>query len=150
MKIPYSELPAKPNAAFPQRLAIDRPITALLLSKGDRSVLAYAIVDSGADSCVFPASLATTLGITIPNERPALFSGTLDESQIAYFEEIQVTILPLESSEITADQEPVTFPLYAGFCDTLEHVGLGLLGQEGFFSRFQVNFHAARRFFEIL
>ncbi len=29
------------------------------------------------------------------------------------------------------------FDLYAGFCDTLEHVGLGLLGQVGFLSRFK-------------
>ena len=150
MKIPYSGLPTKPNAAFPERTIVDRPIVALLLSKGDRSMLAYAFVDSGADSCVFPASIATALGIEIPNPRSALFSGTLDASQVAYFEEIKVTILPMESPEISADQEPIAFPLYAGFCETLEHVGMGLLGHHGFFSRFEVRFHAARRYFEIL
>jgi hypothetical protein len=150
VKIPYSELPTKPNAAFPQRSAIDRPIVALLLSRGDRSILAYAFVDSGADSCVFPASIGAALGIAIPNQHPATFSGTLDSSQVAYFDEIQATVLPLESAEITADQEPITFPLYAGFCETLEHVGMGLLGHEGFFSRFEIRFCASQRYFEIL
>lgn len=150
MKIAYSSLPVKPDAAFPQRTAIDHPIVALLLQKGDLAVVAYALADSGANSCVFPASVAASLGIEIPNARRSIFSGTLSEPQAAYYEEIQVTILPLESPEIETEQEPVTFSLYAGFCETLEHVGMGLLGQEGFFSRFAVKFHAAKRYFEIL
>jgi hypothetical protein len=69
---------------------------------------------------------------------------------MTYFEEVQATILPMDSPNIDPGQEPLTFPLYAGFCDTLEHVGMGLLGQEGFFSRFTVNFHNAESYFEIL
>jgi hypothetical protein len=118
VKIPFSALPAKPNAAFPYRTAVNRPIVALLLSHGDRSVVAYAFVDSGADSCVFPASLAADLGIAIPNPRFALFSGTLEAPQVAYYEQIQATILPMEAPNIDPGQEPITFPLYAGFCET--------------------------------
>lgn len=70
--------------------------------------------------------------------------------QTAWFEEIQATILPMEAPNIEPDQEPLVFPLYAGFCETMEHIGMGLLGQEGFFSRFAVNFHHAQNYFEIL
>ena len=150
MKIPYSDLRVKPDAAFPNRTSLDRPIVALLLNRGERNVIAYATVDSGADNCVFPASIGIALGVDIPNPRSSLFSGSRDERQIAYYEEIQATILPMESAEIGADQEPISFPLYAGFCETLEHVGMGLLGQEGFFSRFKVNFHNSQNFFEIV
>ena len=150
MKISYSDLRVKPDAAFPDRTSLDRPIVALLLNKGEKSVIAYATVDSGADNCVFPASIGLALGIDLPNPRGSLFSGSRDEPQVAYYEQIEVTILPMESQEIPTGQEPLSFPLYAGFCDTLEHVGMGLLGHAGFFSRFEVRFHAARRYFEIL
>jgi hypothetical protein len=122
----------------------------LLLTRGEKSVIAYATVDSGADNCVFPASIGLALGIDLPNPRSSLFSGSRDEPQVAYYEQIDVTILPIESEQISTDQEPLSFSLYAGFCDTLEHVGMGLLGHAGFFSRFEVRFHAAMRYFEIL
>ena len=56
----------------------------------------------------------------------------------------------MESAEIGADQEPISFPVYAVSCETLEHIGMGLPGQEGFFSRFAVNFFHAPSYFEIL
>jgi hypothetical protein len=149
VKIPFSNLRVKPDAAFPDRTSLDRPIVALLLNRGERNVIAYATVDSGADNCIFPASIGIALGVDIPNPRSSLFSGSRDQPQIAYYEEIQATILPMESAEIDPDQEPITFALYAGFCDTLEHVGMGLLGQEGFFSLFNIRFSNAQNFFEI-
>jgi hypothetical protein len=150
MKIPFSFLPVQPDSAFPNRSEIKRPIVALLLSAGDRSIIVFAVIDSGADLCVFPASIATDLGIEIPNRSSSLFSGSNDTAQLAYFEQIQATILPMDAPNIEPNQEPLAFPLYAGFCDTLEHIGMGLLGQEGLFSRFAVNFNHAESYFEIL
>ena len=56
----------------------------------------------------------------------------------------------MDSPNIEPDQHPLTFPIFAGFCDTLEHIGMGLLGQEGFFSRFEVSFYNAQSYFEII
>ena len=150
MKIPFSFLPVEPDSAFPNRSEIKRPIVALLLSANDRRVVVFCVVDSGADLCVFPASVAADLGINIPNQSRSLFSGSNDETQLAYFEPVQATILPMDSLSIEPNQEPLTFPLYAGFCETLEHFGMGLLGQEGFFSQFAIQFHASDGYFEIL
>ncbi len=51
---------------------------------------------------------------------------------------------------ITIDLQGVMqFPVYAGFTDGLEHWGVGLLGQTGFFDRFNVNFNLRQRIFEI-
>lgn len=150
MKLPFSFLPVSPDAAFPNRLELKRPILALFLENGDNRVIVYAVVDSGADVCVFPASVARDLKLSLQRDKASAFSGSGETTQIAYFEQIQATILPMESAEIGADQEPISFPLYAGFCETLEHVGMGLLGQEGFFSRFKVSFYNSQNFFEIV
>ncbi len=150
MKLPYSDFPFTPDRAFPERALIRRPVVALYLQSGDRSVVAFAVVDSGADACVFPATVARDLGISFPNERFSKFSGSAEEPQFAFFAEIQATILPMDAPHIDPGQEPMTFSLYAGFCETLEHVGMGLLGHEGFFSRFAVSFYAAQNYFEIL
>lgn len=52
----------------------------------------WALVDSGADYCLFPASIAYALGISIPNRYASPFSGTADSPQLAYFETVSATI----------------------------------------------------------
>jgi hypothetical protein len=106
---------------------IKRPTLKIKLEKNGRRIVVWALVDSGADCCIFPASMAKALGIAIPNSRASPFSGTAEAPQVAYFETVQATIWNGKATE-----DPISFELYAGFCNTLEHVGLGLLGQEGF------------------
>ncbi len=128
MRIAYSKFRTKPDAVFPNRHFVSRPVAPLMLKKNGKSLSVLALVDSGADICIFPASFAAALTISIPNRNPYRFSGTADAPQIAYFEWIEATILNIEQP-----QQNFRFDLHAGFCDTLEHVGLGLPGQEGFF-----------------
>ncbi len=144
MRFPYSVLPATPDAAFPNRQSIKRPLVTALLEKNGREITGIAIVDSGADNCLFPASFAAALGITIPNQKTYVFSGTAEAPQVAYFDTIRVTVWNGDPKD-----QPFQFELYAGFCDTLEHVGLGLLGQHGFFSRFRVEFHHEQNYFDV-
>ena len=133
-----------PDDAFPDRVSIQRPVLVVVLENGPNVVGTLAIVDSGADSCIFPASLAGPLGIAIPNRNRSVFSGTTDSPQIAYFENVRARIWDSTTKSFVFD-----FGLYAGFCDTLEHVGHGLLGQNGFFSRFVVKFDGAESLFDI-
>ncbi len=92
MKFPYVKLPAKPDAAFPNRQSFARPMCAVGLEKDGKHIVIYALVDSGADICLFPASLAGQLGITIPNQNTYIFSGTSAQPQIAYFETVKATL----------------------------------------------------------
>ena len=46
-------------------------------------------------------------------------------------------------------QGMVRFPVYAGFTSGLDDLGLGLLGQAGFFERFHVRFNLSERLYEI-
>ncbi|MGB9031367.1 MAG: hypothetical protein WCC27_14695 [Acidobacteriaceae bacterium] len=135
MDFPYFIIPAKPDGAFPARTATRRPIVPILLEKNSRRITTWALVDSGADFCLFPASIAGALDISIPNQNASPFSGTSDSPQIAYFETVRASIWNGDHSEA-----PIIFDLYADFCSTLEHVGLGLLGRDGFFSRFSLSF----------
>lgn len=133
-----------PDDAFPDRVSIQRPVLVVVLENSPNVVGTLAIVDSGADSCIFPASLDGPLGIAIPNRNRSVFSGTTDSPQIAYFENVRARIWDSTTKSFVFD-----FGLYAGFCDTLEHVGHGLLGQNGFFSRFVVKFDGAENLFDI-
>jgi hypothetical protein len=144
MDFPYTEIPTEPVAALPQRSMLHRPILNVLLRKNGKAITAKSMIDSGSDACLFPASFARTLGITIPNLRILSFSGTSDARQAAYFETVQATIWNNSMQE-----EPITFDLEAGFCTTLEHVGFGLLGQEGFFSRFPISFDLPNGLFRV-
>lgn len=144
MRFPYAVFPARPDAAFPHRQSITRPILTITLENNGLSIATFAIVDSGADNCLFPASLAPQLGIAVPNPNAYVFTGTSEHGQIAYFGTVQASIWNGKP-----DESPMTFPLYAGFCETLEHVGMGLLGQDGFFSRFNIQFEYAANFFDV-
>jgi hypothetical protein len=92
-----------------------------------------ALIDSGADTCLIPASMAEDLGIVIPNERQSRFYGTSGVSQAAYFDDVEFT---LWNGDIS--QPAIRFDAYVGFCSSMEHVGMIILGQDGFFSQMRV------------
>jgi hypothetical protein len=146
MQFPFFTFPAPPAAAFPTRNQIKRPILQLTLQRGNKQVNTFAIVDSGADECIFPASIGIALGVPIPNPNVYVFSGTADQPQNAYFDDIHVFIQTFDNPPQVAFE----FDLYAGFCDSLEHVGLGLLGQNGFFSKFKVMMDQPNHVLEIV
>ena len=108
------------------------------LVNGARRLECYAIVDSGADHCVFPRSFMQPLGLdplTAPTEGLA---GVGNQGVLTHF------------SHVTLDlQGMVQLPVFAGFTIGLEHWGLGLLGQSGFFERLSINFDLPRGVFEI-
>ncbi len=143
MKFPFVIVPAAPQDAFPGRDKVARPLVGVVLKKSGKEVRTLALVDSGADDCLFPASFARRLGITIPNQRSYLFSGTAGNPQDAYFELIVIDILCSQKRTV------FSFELDAGFCETLEHTGCGLLGRNGFFSRFKITFKRTDNYFEI-
>jgi hypothetical protein len=53
-------------------------------------------------------------------------------------------------TNITVDLQGLTqFPLYASFADALNHWGVGLLGQRGFFDKFVVHFDLPNNVFHL-
>ncbi|MGB8673915.1 MAG: hypothetical protein WCD27_06135 [Candidatus Acidiferrales bacterium] len=134
-----TDLVNPPTQAFPKRTITHRPRIAVVLAAGTVIFSCYALVDSGADDCIFPTSFGTQLGLNVPTGKQYPFGGAGGGAiQMAYFFDLQLAIPQVGKYSI-----PI------GFTDALESVGLGLLGQNGFFDRFRVSFNLKKGIFTL-
>jgi len=106
------------------------------LFHGGRDFRCYAIVDSGADDCMFPSAFAAQIGLELKAGRPYLFSGAGSRGQLAYFFDIELEIAGV-----------LQYPLPVGFTQAMDSSRVGLLGQNGFFDRINVCFSLRERKF---
>ena len=127
MKFPYQEHPRQPSDAFPNvtsRLVPFIPVTVIYHGK---SITIDALVDSGADNCIFPGFLGVALGVEVHEGPKQLISGLGARVIEARFHYVQLKVRNVE------------IEVYAGF--TFDTIGTtGLLGQRGFFDNFKVVF----------
>lgn len=115
------------GAAHPDRTSVLRPRIHVRLFHKDRFIDLLALVDSGADDCIFPIEVATELGLPLKIENTNQYAGIGSGHISAAFTRVQFAI----------PGEPA-FPLYAGFSDGPSVVPI--LGQAGFFDRVDVTF----------
>jgi hypothetical protein len=106
------------------------------LIHGGRDFSCYAIVDSGADDGMFPSAFAAQIGLELATGQPYLFSGAESRGQIAYFFDIELEIAGVQK-----------YHLPVGFTQAMDTSRVGLLGQNGFFDRFDVFFLLRERKF---
>lgn len=60
------------------------------------------------------------------------------------------TNVPTHFMNVTVDlQGLIQFPAYAGFTTGMDQLGIGLLGQAGFFERFKITFDYGRKLYTI-
>jgi hypothetical protein len=125
----YSRVDIPATAAFPNGRSAPRPVLTVGLVNGTSRITCYAIIDSGADHCVFPRSFMQPLGLD-PLTAPVELSSGVGSANV-----------PIHYANISIDlQGLIEFPAYAGFTTGLDQQGYGLLGQIGFFDRFNVGF----------
>jgi hypothetical protein len=126
---PYIRFPAVPTPTFPARNFVDRPALETRIEyQGTIFPLSFfSIIDSGADSCVFPSLVGEQIGIDI---KTGLSEGTMGVagSGITYYHSIKVWI--------SIQGNWYHFDCFAGFMDEMDQFGMGLLGHHGFFSLF--------------
>jgi hypothetical protein len=125
----YFDIPA--SQAFPEGRRAPRPIVKLILINPDKAqeLACYAIIDSGADHCVFPRSFMEPLGFDLGDCPIEMIAGVGSKN------------VPTHYTHATIDlQGFVQYQANIGFTTGLEQLGLGLLGQVGFFDRFHVHF----------
>lgn len=135
-RVPYAELQASATPAFPVGRVVRRPVLSLSLQNGAKRLSCRAIVDSGADHCVFPRSFLQPLGLD-PLATPVDMSSGVGSSNV-----------PMHFANVTLDLQGVLeFSIYAGFTPGLEQLGLGLLGQAGFFERFKITFDYSHKLY---
>jgi hypothetical protein len=134
----YFGKPVTPTAAFPQRTTARRPYLALNLINQASFFRCYALVDSGADDCIFPSSFAAQLGLNYLTGRHYPFGGAASGQQDAYFFDLEIDIIGISRYAV-----PI------GFSPALEQWGHGLLGQCGFFDKFTVAFYQSENKFTL-
>jgi len=94
-----------------------------------------ALVDSGADDCMFPLEVAEVLDLSL-NPKNANYYGGIGSGHImAIFAVVMVEVGGMK------------FPLYAGFSDAPSIVPI--LGQNGFFDAFEVRFNRPKEVIEL-
>ena len=67
-RFPYQQGPSAPSAAHPQRFSVLRPIIPIRLWQEQRFIDLWALVDSGADDCLFPLEVAQLLNVNLGGE----------------------------------------------------------------------------------
>ena len=75
MKFQYLREPANPSGAHPTRHSTLRPRIPVRLQYGNRYIDLFALIDSGADECLFPVEVARALRIDLNEERSHQYAG---------------------------------------------------------------------------
>lgn len=126
MKIPYKRDETGESEAFPKEKYIYRPKISVVIEYRNKLVGDLALIDSGADHCVFSyRSIGDYLGINLKKGKKLKAFGISNKAINIYFHNITLYI------------KNHKFKIYAGFCYELEH---SLLGRSGFFDKFKIMF----------
>jgi hypothetical protein len=120
-----------PNHMIPRKHWIKRPMLQVTLLKGAKRQQVVCLVDSGADECLFHASIGRSLGIDIESGRPRNFGGIGGIIE-AYTHPIEIRLQDFEKG----------FEIEAGFTESDDVYAI--LGQAGFFENFKICFERNR------
>lgn len=137
MRVPFHKQSPTADYApiFPGR-PLQVPLLTVVVKHKDKKHKLLALVDSGADACLFPKDVADVLGITLSSGRAASLMGIGRNRVPFYFHEVEILFGRYH------------FRTQAGFAR--DNIGVsGLLGQKGFFEQFLVTFDNAGNYFEV-
>ena len=128
-RLPYTRILTKPSDALPERSFILRPMLSVWLSHGEKKIHTLALLDSGADDCLFPALLGREIGLEVEEGKKQFFSGVGSAGNVSYFHEVKLAF--------KLNEHPFEFECHAGFPTAMDLVKFGLLGRYGFFDLFK-------------
>ncbi len=115
-----------------------KPIIPIKISVGDKELYYSALVDSGADFCIFDAEVGEYLGSDIKAGQRVEFSGIEDHGGSVAF-----------LHDISLDIGGWSYKTKIGFSYDISRRGFGVLGQRGFFDIFIVKFDLAKEEIEL-
>jgi len=137
MKFKYSRLPCKPTEAFPDKHSVLRPIINIAIKYQNRSFRLFVLLDTGADWCLFPASVGEYLDIQIEQGRKIEYKG-ISAPGVAYFHEVTLGIGGWYHNCLV------------GFSRDLDRMNVNaILGHDGFFDRYEVSFNYKKEIIEV-
>jgi hypothetical protein len=136
---PYVALPLPADEARPLGLIAHRPLAfATVTASNGESARCIVMPDSGADACLFPLSLAILLKLDVLKLPKALTGGVGSSANTTYYDTINIDL-----------GNGIAFSAYTGFTQGMDQMGLGLLGQDGFFEHYRVEFLLSKNVFTI-
>jgi len=134
----YSAIKIHRGAGWPIRITYRPMVAAKLIAADGTFVESGAVVDSGADACLFPLKVALGLGFD-PTQMPKSMTGGVGTvSNVTYHATVTLQI-----------GTGIRFTTEVGFTEGMNRAGFGLLGQQGFFENYNVEFRQRERIFTI-
>lgn len=115
---------------------IKRPIIPIFLKSKTSFIFYHALIDSGADYCIFSSDIADLLNIKLSLKKKVKFFGVGKEEVKGIWEEIEIRI------------GNVMYPTKIIFAE-ISDFGHGILGQKGFFDHFDVTLSYQKQLIEI-
>lgn len=129
MKFEYFKFPLKERSGYFGH-ALLRPIIPVRITFRGNTLRYTALIDSGADFCIFDAEIAEYLGIDVRSGHREIFGGVQERGGAeAFFHEVTLNIGGWD------------YQTTVGFSYDIAKHGYGLLGQKGFFDIFEVKFN---------
>lgn len=118
--------------------SILKPIIPVKISFGGKFIRHEALIDSGADFCIFEAEIGEYLGINIREGVKISFRGIQGgKDSVAFLHQVVLNVGGWD------------YEIMVGFSDGISRKGFGALGQKGFFDLFVVKFNLASEEIEI-
>ena len=124
LQFPYVRFPAL-DPFTKRQSSVYRPVIPITLHSGKRALTCRGLIDSGADECIFPGEVATSLRLNLTKGKPRIFIG-VGGSTIGY----------LHWTTVEVERMLLRCPIY--YSDEWNHIRFGLLGHAGFLARFKV------------
>jgi len=137
MRFNYFKFPLKEKSEF-FGLAILKPIIPLELTVGSKKIRYAALIDSGADFCIFDGQIGELLGLDVRSGKSLDFGGIQAfAGAVAFLHEVTIRI------------GGWPFKIVMGFSYDIAPHGYGILGQKGFFDIFTVKFDLLKEQIEL-
>ena|SRR3989344_4963242 len=114
-----------------------RPVIPVTIKANTKFVIYEALIDSGADLCIFDAQLATILGVSLGKGKKKKVGGITGNLQFFYVHQVIIEVGGWD------------YEIEAGFMPNIPPYGYGILGQTGFFENFVVKFDYSKAEVEI-
>lgn len=128
MKFPYLKVPLPYRSDYFGHSLL-KPIISIKIKARGNELRYAALIDSGADFCIFDAELAEYLGLNVRSGKKEEFGGVQEAGGAEAF-----------LHEITINVGGWDYKMTAGFSYDIAKHGFGILGQKGFFDLFIVKF----------
>lgn len=115
-----------------------KPIIPIEIEVNNNKVVYAALIDSGADFCIFDAEVGEYLGLDIKSGRREAFGGIQERGGAeAFLHKMNIGVGGYK------------YEATVGFSYDIAKHGFGILGQKGFFDMFSIKFDLAKEDIEL-